>query len=66
MIIMRINGNGFLYNMVRIIVGTLLQVGHHKYPPEYIEEIFAAHNRNMAGPTAPARGLTLVEIHYKE
>ena len=36
MIIMRINGNGFLYNMVRIIVGTLLQVGHHKYPPEYI------------------------------
>ena len=63
MITMRINGNGFLYNMVRIIAGTLIQVGHHVYPPEHVGEILAAHDRNLAGPKAPARGLTLVEIN---
>jgi tRNA pseudouridine38-40 synthase len=66
MITMRINGNGFLYNMVRIIAGTLIKVGVHAYPPEHVKEILDARNRNAAGPKAPARGLTLVEICYEE
>lgn len=66
MITMRINGNGFLYNMVRIIAGTLIKVGLHAYPPEHVREILEACDRNAAGPKAPARGLTLVEINYKE
>lgn len=66
MISIRISGNGFLYNMVRIIAGTLMQVGMGAYPPEYVKEIIESKDRNMAGPTAPARGLTLVEIGYSE
>jgi tRNA pseudouridine38-40 synthase len=62
----RISGNGFLYNMVRIIVGTLMKVGLGVYPPEYVKEIIDARNRYQAGPKAPARGLTLVEIKYHE
>lgn len=62
MMIFRISGNGFLYNMVRIIVGTLLKVGIGYYPPEHMEEILDARNRNQAGPKAPAHGLTLVSI----
>lgn len=65
MITMRINGNGFLYNMVRIIAGTLLQIGLHVYPPEHVQEILAACDRKMAGPKAPAKGLTLIEIKYE-
>lgn len=60
----RINGNGFLYNMVRIIVGTLLKVGMGVYPPEHVKEILAAKDRKMAGPKVEAKGLTLVEIQY--
>ena len=63
-IYIRINGNGFLYNMVRIIVGTLLKVGTGLYPPEHMKEILDAKDRRMAGPKAEARGLTLVEIEY--
>lgn len=59
-----INGNGFLYNMVRIIVGTLLKVGTGLYPPEHVKEILDAKDRQMAGPKAEARGLTLQEIEY--
>lgn len=66
MIIIRINGNGFLYNMVRIIAGTLIQIGHHVYPPEQVSKILEARDRSAAGPKAPARGLTLVEIKYKQ
>jgi len=66
MVVIRINGNGFLYNMVRIIAGTLIQVGKHIYPPKHVQEILYAHDRTAAGPTAPARGLTLVEIQYQE
>lgn len=62
----RISGNGFLYNMVRIIVGTLLKVGLGVYPPEHVEEILEAKDRNCAGPKAPARGLTLIGISYQE
>lgn len=62
----RISGNGFLYNMVRIIVGTLIKVGLGVYPPEHVKEILEAKDRYLAGPKAPARGLTLVGIEYKE
>lgn len=64
-ITIRICGNGFLYNMVRIIAGTLLKVGLKVYPPEHVKEIIEAKDRNAAGPKAPARGLTLVGIEYE-
>ncbi len=62
----RITGNGFLYNMVRIITGTLLEVGKGDYPPEKVKEILAAKDRKMAGATARPEGLTLVRIRYPE
>lgn len=65
MITIRIKGSGFLYNMVRIIAGTLMKVGMGVYPPEHIKEILAARNRKAAGPTAPARGLTLMSLEYE-
>ena len=65
MIAIRISGNGFLYNMVRIIVGTLIKVGLSVYPPEHVKEIIDAKDRNAAGPKAPANGLTLVSIDYE-
>ena len=58
------SGNGFLYHMVRILTGTLLEVGKHKRKPEDIAEILASGNREMAGELAPAKGLTLVEVRY--
>lgn len=64
MITFRVKGNGFLYNMVRIIVGTLIKVGLHVYPPEYVKEILEAKDRALAGPTARACGLTLAGIEY--
>jgi tRNA pseudouridine38-40 synthase len=63
-IIIGVCGNGFLYNMVRIIAGTLLNVGCGKYPPEQVEAIIAACDRRMAGPTAPAHGLTLIKYEF--
>ena len=59
-----VTGNGFLYNMVRIIAGTLLKVGGGHIFPEEIEKIIAGKDRALAGPTAPAKGLTLVKICY--
>lgn len=64
-ITIRISGSGFLYNMVRIIVGTLLKVGMGIYPPEHVEEILEARDRAAAGPTIPAVGLTLVSLEYE-
>lgn len=64
LITIRITGNGFLYNMVRIIAGTLMEAGQGFYPPEYIQEIIKSRDRANAGPTAPAEGLTLVKIEY--
>lgn len=64
MINIQINGNGFLYNMVRIIVGTLIEVGTGKIKPKDIIEIIESGERDKAGPTVPAKGLTLVEINY--
>lgn len=66
MISIQICGNGFLYNMVRIIVGTLTKVGMGVYPPEYVEEILEAKDRYKAGPKAPAQGLTLVGIEFEK
>ncbi|MCM1125727.1 MAG: tRNA pseudouridine(38-40) synthase TruA [Lachnospiraceae bacterium] len=57
-------GNGFLYHMVRIMTGTLLEVGTHKRKPEEIPEILASGNRENAGELAPAKGLTLMEVRY--
>lgn len=62
----RISGNGFLYNMVRIVAGTLLEVGLGKYPPERVKEIIDIGKRELSGPCAPARGLTLLGIDYEE
>ena len=58
------HGTGFLQNMVRILVGTLLEVGKGKIKPEQIPEILEAKNRQMAGPTAPAQGLCLIKVDY--
>lgn len=60
-----VTGNGFLYNMVRIIVGTLEKVGMGVYPPEYVKEILDSRDRRLSAPKAPARGLTLMEIRYR-
>jgi len=57
-------GNGFLYNMVRIIVGTLVEVGQGKRHPDELQDILAACDREKAGKTAPARGLTMWEVVY--
>jgi tRNA pseudouridine38-40 synthase len=59
-----VQGNGFLYNMVRNIVGTLVEVGRGYWPPDRIARILAAGDRSLAGPTAPAEGLTMVCVHY--
>lgn len=63
-IVIRVTGNGFLYNMVRIIAGTLMEVGRGSMAPEKMEEILAAKERAAAGPTAPACGLILTDIDY--
>lgn len=65
-ITIRVTGNGFLYNMVRIIAGTLIEVGAGKRRPEEIKDILAAENRDAAGPTAPAQGLTMMGIEYEQ
>jgi len=58
------NGNGFLYNMVRILTGTLIEVGRGKRKPEEMQGILDAMERGAAGFTAPAQGLYLVEVEY--
>lgn len=65
-IMISVTGSGFLYNMVRIIAGTLIEIGRGAYPPEKIEEILNGCDRDLAGPTASAHGLTLVKIEYPE
>ena len=62
---MRVCGNGFLYNMVRIIAGTLLEVGKGMIMPEDLPEIIISCDRGLAGATAPAKGLCLIEIAYQ-
>lgn len=61
-----VEADGFLYNMVRIIAGTLIDVGRGRTPPGALPEILAGRDRRLAGPTAPARGLTLLSVKYKD
>ncbi|MEK4231107.1 tRNA pseudouridine(38-40) synthase TruA [Solibacillus sp. FSL H8-0538] len=63
---MTIEGNGFLYNMVRIIAGTLWEVGMGKCEAKSIPQVIASKNRNNAGKTAPAHGLYLEKVFYEE
>ncbi len=63
-IIIELTGNGFMYNMVRIISGTIVDVGLGKIKPEQIPEIIDDKDRNKAGKTLPAHGLYLVEVYY--
>ncbi len=65
-VVFSVTGSGFLYNMVRILAGTLLEIGGGKYPPEHMEEVLRARDRAAAGPTAPAKGLVLMEIGYPD
>ena len=66
LITMRISGSGFLYNMVRIIAGTLLQIGSGIRPVEDMEQILRSRERKQAGPVAGACGLTLLSIDYEK
>ena len=66
MIYLRITGDGFLYNMVRIIVGGLLKVGFHKKTAADIRKSLETSERYVVGPTAPPQGLTLINIEYLE
>ncbi len=61
-----VTGNGFLYNMVRIIAGTLIYVGIGKFKPSFVKKIIDSKDRTLAGKTAGAAGLTLMKIYYKE
>ena len=61
-----VSADGFLYNMVRIIMGTLVDVAFGKFTPDDIEKITEAKDRKMAGTTAPAQGLYLNKVVYKE
>ncbi|HBA70221.1 MAG TPA: tRNA pseudouridine(38-40) synthase TruA [Lachnospiraceae bacterium] len=65
-IVIRVTGNGFLYNMVRIIAGTLIEAGKGRRKPEEMEAILAAKDRGAAGPTAPACGLMLMKYEFKK
>ena len=61
-----LTGNGFLYNMVRIISGTLVEVGLNNIEPQEIPKIIEAKNRQMAGKTLPPQGLFLINVEYDE
>ena len=60
-----ISGSGFLYNMVRIISGTLVEVGRGRFEPNVVDEILATGNRALAGPTLPPEGLCLEWVKYE-
>ena len=64
LITIEVQGNGFLYNMVRIMAGTLMEGGCGRMLPEQIPDILKQKDRNAAGPTAPAKGLCLVKYEY--
>lgn len=61
---LRFEGNGFLYNMVRILTGTLVEIGTGRRDLSSIEQIFLKKDRTLAGATAPAKGLTLLKVKY--
>ena len=61
-----VQGDGFLYNMVRNLVGTLIEVGRGRWAPAHVDKILATADRRTAGPTAPPEGLYLMCVHYPE
>ncbi len=63
--IFRLTGTGFLYHMVRILVGTLFDIGTEKLPESVIDEVLKTGVRSHAGTTLPAEGLTLLEVYYE-
>ena len=63
-VVFTFHGTGFLQNMVRIMVGTLLEVGRGYWEPEHVQEILQARDRKQAGPTAPPEGLCLMKVDY--
>ena len=65
-VFIHIEGNRFLYNMVRTIVGTLLEIEGHKLPPEYMKDVLEARDRRKAGRTVSPYGLTLVRVEYSD
>lgn len=65
-IIIRVTGNGFLYNMVRIIAGVLIRVGRGYYPPEKVKALLEGKERTGEAVTAPPQGLCLMEIMYEK
>ena len=64
LIVYEISGNGFLRHMVRIIIGSLVEIGRGRRSPEWMREVLASRDRARAGPTAPAAGLFLVSVEY--
>jgi tRNA pseudouridine38-40 synthase len=60
----RVTGTGFLRHMVRTIVGTLVEIGGGRWPPDEIARILESRDRARAGATAPAHGLVLMRVHY--
>ena len=60
------SGDGFLYNMVRIITGTLVDIGLGKIPCDHMKKIIEAKDRTAAGHTAPPYGLYLAEVYYED
>ncbi len=65
-IAIEVRGSGFLRHMVRNIAGTLIEVGRGRRSPESMRELIEARNRDLAGPTAPAEGLTLISVEYPD
>lgn len=65
-IVVRVVGNAFLHSMVRVLVGTLVEVGRGRREPGWVAEVLAAEERGAAGPTAPPEGLTLWHVTYPE
>ena len=65
-ITIKIVGNGFLYNMVRIIAGTLMEIGRGKGEPSDMKTMIEAMDRSAAGPTAPPQGLFLIKYEFPE
>lgn len=66
LVLVEVTGNAFLHNMVRIIVGTLVEVGRGHRPISWVAEALAAQDRRAAGPTAPAQGLTFAAVAYPD
>lgn len=65
-LVYRVHGNGFLYNMVRIMTGTMVEIGMNKRPADDIARLLEKKDRNQAGITAPPQGLYLMKVHYSE